>query len=46
VKFGVQALVGEQLGKYRLTEVLGAGGMAVVYGAEDPDGQPMAVKML
>jgi eukaryotic-like serine/threonine-protein kinase len=33
-------------GKYHLKKILGAGGTAVVYRATDPDGQPIAVKVL
>ena len=36
----------EQLGKYRLVEELGSGGMGVVYLAVDPDNRPVAVKVL
>jgi len=35
-----------QVGRYRLVARLGAGGMGVVYLAETPDGQPVAVKVL
>ncbi len=36
----------ERLGRYVLGEQLGEGGMGVVYLAEDPDGQPVAIKVL
>lgn len=42
----VQDLIPERLGPYRLIRRLGEGGMGVVYLAEDPSGQPMAVKAL
>jgi eukaryotic-like serine/threonine-protein kinase len=35
-----------RVGRYRLVARLGAGGMGVVYLAETPDGQPVAVKVL
>jgi len=39
-------LTGEALGRYRLVERLGAGGMAQVYRACDPAGAEVAVKVL
>jgi predicted Ser/Thr protein kinase len=37
---------GDRLGPYLLGEQLGEGGMGVVYLASDPDGSPVAVKVL
>jgi predicted Ser/Thr protein kinase len=37
---------GDRLGPYLLREQLGEGGMGVVYLASDPDGSPVAVKVL
>ena len=45
----VEALIGERLGAWRLSSVLGQGGMGVVYAAERVDGayeQRAAVKLL
>ncbi len=36
----------ERLGRYRLREQLGEGGMGVVYLASDPSGDPVAIKVL
>lgn len=39
-------LTGDQVGRWRLGEVLGVGGMATVYAATGPDGEAVAVKVL
>jgi predicted Ser/Thr protein kinase len=38
--------VGSELGEFRVTGVLGEGGMGIVYAAERPDGQEVALKVL
>ncbi|HEY2749222.1 MAG TPA: serine/threonine-protein kinase [Polyangia bacterium] len=39
--------IGERIGRYRITEILGAGGMGVVYGAFDPELQRnIALKLI
>jgi hypothetical protein len=42
----MNAQSGERLGPYLLREQLGEGGMGVVHLASDPDGNPVAVKVL
>jgi serine/threonine protein kinase len=37
---------GQQIGRYRLGEVIGRGAMGEVYASVDPAGEPVAVKML
>ncbi len=37
---------GREFGRYRLVRELGRGGMAVVYYGLDPDGKPVAIKIL
>jgi len=36
----------QQIGRYQLGDVIGRGAMGEVYEAVDPDGQPVAIKML
>ncbi len=42
----MSARSGDLLGPYRLRELVGEGGMGMVYRAEAPDGRPVAVKVL
>ena len=47
--FGPDPMVGRLVGRYRLTQVIGTGGMGVVYSAERADGlfdQRVAVKLM
>lgn len=42
----IRSLIGQTLGRYRVVELLGRGGMAEVYKALDPQANPVAVKIL
>lgn len=46
MKFGSEALVGQEVGGYRVEGVLGTGGTAVVYRATRVEAPPLALKML
>ena len=39
-------LLGQTLGPYTIKEILGSGGMAVVYRASQPQGEDVALKVL
>lgn len=44
--YGSAPITGQQVGPYLLHEVLGSGGVATVYRATDPAGNPVAFKVL
>jgi serine/threonine protein kinase len=39
-------MIGQKLGKYTVLEVVGSGSMGTVYRAEDPNGMPVALKLV
>jgi serine/threonine protein kinase len=42
----MSGMIGEKLGKYTILEIVGNGSMGTVYKAEDPEGQPVALKLV
>ena len=39
-------MIGEKLGSYTIVEIVGSGNMGIVYRAEDPEGQTVALKLV